>query len=319
MKKILCFSALALISSPLLFAETLAAPQKVEIKSESNPALSVDIELSQAIRSDFHQFNMPGPHGKPSIVSEVTFKHVRSYPTKLTATLHWNRLYMRIGGDYASLCSGHVRDSDFVHSGRHGEYSRSISKVRGNNLFDGAFALGFDIVQNKIMTVTPLIGYQLNGERFRISDGYQTRDDKLYVKDFEVRSKTISCHQKLRHLNATHKTRWDCPLVGLRASINPFDKLTFLAEYDYLFALQYHAKEYWNLRDVHFRQTSKRSKGNGHLFEVAAAYNFANDMTFKVDFGRRLLHARKGTQNWGKFRSAKLFSSEIALSFIYKF
>ena len=278
-----------------------------------------EFEITQGYRQDKLTWSVSGKHHKPNILSELQFKDVRIYQTRIAAKFTMNDYFLRMQAGYGDIHSGHIRDSDYGKDDRRGEFSRSRSKITGSHTLDAKLSWGLNIKPVSYLRVSPLLGYMWNLDKFRFKHGTQTR---LFGEKF---------HEKIHGLHSTYKSRWDAPFIGVGAGYDPLKDLSIYGEYNFLFALRNSARGFWNLRNegrgMHFDQHSKRSKGYGHIAIGGIGYEFFENYILKVEYqyswfqakGGKI-HGHEGHHSFRQpFHKAKLTSQEVRLCLDYAF
>ncbi len=307
--------ALVLLATCPLFSES----QKAQIENSENKC-KLDVEVAQGIRRDKLRWSISGRNHKPDIISELTFKNITIYETRLITKLTCQDYFTKLNLGYGHVLDrGRVRDSDFRKSGRRGEFSRSSSKIKGSYTVDTQLYFGKDIQLASDTTLSPLFGYLWQYEKLRFKNGKQTR-----LFGFKV-------HERIEGLNSTFKSRWDGPFVGLGAKYQVTKSLFFYGEYDFLFALAYHGHGFWNLRNnghgMHFHQHSNRWRGWGQIGLLGIGYEIVKNLSIRVE-GQLLrfearggrIHAKEEHHNFHQpFHKATLNSSEGRLALDYAF
>ena len=222
-------------------------------------ALQSKVELGQGYRHDSLRFNFGGIHNKPNILSELDFKNMQVYLTTLKSSLSNGTYIGVIDLAYGDIIHGKVRDSDYFKNNRHGEFSRSYLKVRGNYTVDASAKIGRIIPMFSGITCTPSIGYGAFWQHIRFKDGHQT----------------IPRHFKIHNVNSTVKTLWSAPFADLRFSVPLSARLTLGLGYTFFYPVQYTGKGHWNLRHMHFTQKNKAGKSYANKGDVSLRWAFA--------------------------------------------
>ncbi|MDB6081437.1 MAG: hypothetical protein JWO53_709 [Chlamydiia bacterium] len=298
---LLSFAAIFL-QSGILSADTTDAPLKVEL------------EATQGYRVDKIVYNFSGPHKQPNILSELTFKDIKIYQSRLITKLILDEYFARIELGYGNICSGRVQDSDYASNNRKNEFSRSYNRISKGYTADAVIKIGKNFQVND-WTLSPLAGYSLNVQKFQIGNGTQTIgvSKNNHIKKTNHRMHGVRCKDRVQ---------WNAPLVGLRAE-RSFNKVKIDAEYDFLFCVQYDAKSYWNLRNQHFKDKSNRSKGFGHVATIGAGYEIAKNLELRTEYQFSYLQAKGGKHtshgHSSPFRKAAWTSNELRLGLNYAF
>jgi hypothetical protein len=240
MKKNL-WSFISLVSSILSFH--LCASDDVQSK----------LELGQGYRHDSLKFDMAGPHHKPNIISELDYKNLQVYLTTLKGTISNGTYIGVVDLAYGDILNGKVRDSDYFHNNKQGEFSRSISKIHGDYTVDASAKIGRIFPLFSGMTFTPSVGYGAFWQNLHMTHARQ-----------------VIPHHHHFHLNSTYKTLWSAPFVDFRFSIPLRKALSLDLGYTFFYPVNYKGKGHWNLRHLHFTQKNKTwdsygQKGDIHL------------------------------------------------------
>jgi hypothetical protein len=281
------------------------------------------VEATQGYRFDRLCFSISGPHKKPNILSELTFKNIQIYQSRLLTTVEKSGYFGTLQLGYGKILNGRVQDSDYAASHRKVEFSRSHAHVCGSYTFDGSLACGFHYAYSPAFTLSPQLGYTLDIQNFHMHKG--------------VQKKTISkrglhrIHKAIDGLQSTYRATWDGPFFGTKMTYQLTPSLTLLGESNLFFALKYHAKARWNLRrDLkgHITQESKRLKGCGAMLLAGAKYAISDRSAIDLEGLFTYLLARGGidTKRFHShkkaqvpFHRAELFSSELRLAFEWQF
>ncbi|MDR1064358.1 MAG: hypothetical protein LBL48_10610 [Azoarcus sp.] len=231
-------------------------------------------------------FNIAGPGGTPNVLSELKWE------TEM-AEFRLNGDWMAANGftvagelAYASGFSGKVRDSDYVYSGRRGEFSRSYSKPHGSTESRATLGLGWRIMPHSRIGVTPMAGYAYQEQDLRSRHGRQV------VSDFGFGVPLGPIHG----LDSHYRPRWHGPWLGLRLDAHlgkRFDLRFGLKQQWY----RYRAEADWNLRSNFEHPVSFRHHGSssGWQAEIGALWHLSaqSAITFTLDRSEQRL--RNGT------------------------
>lgn len=270
-----------------------------------------DIEASQGYRVDKLQWSTAGANNLPNISSDVTFKDIKIYQTRVKSKVSWYGYFTKIELGYGDVLSGHMSDREFLDNNRRFEFFRSRHHLSGSCTLDAVIKVGKDFTVEKVWTITPLVGYSLNIEKLRIRRGVQTVDATYYG---EIKK----THRKMHHDHSHYKGQFDAPFIGISAK-RSLQKFDFFAEYNFLFAMMYHGRGFWNFQeDFHFKQESSRHQGFGHVGTLSTSYELIPNLRAKAEYQFSLLEAKGGkqTDHFSReskipFRKARLTSSEV--------
>ena len=319
----------ASLSSHLLAEEVIAEEKHTILFDEDSccPS-SLTLQLSQGIRRDRHTHIIAGYKNKPTVMSELIYKNIQSYPTHFEALYKTPTLFSRLRTGYGLIKDGDQKDSDFGKDHRRGAWSRSKADVPKGYVFDLDFVLGHNFPAAYKTTFTPLVGYTFDIQKFHIRNGVQTLGFDYRIKGFDIAPKAVKCNKRLHGLRSYSRSRWNAPLVGLRIESSPTHPLTYHGEYNFLFALKYKEKAYWNLRRAHFDTSSSRRKGFGHKALVGTRYNFNSNLSLGLDYQFMHLMGKGGSitaceekkrERSKSFRKATNASHEVSLALLWKF
>lgn len=287
---------------------TMLVASSTKLQAED---IKFDIEASQGYRVDKLQWSVSGASGHPDVLSDITFKDIQIYQTRVKSKASWHGYFTKVELGYGDILDGRMKDREYLEDGRKFAFSRSRHHVTGSCTLDAVVKVGKDFTVEKVWTVTPLAGYSLNMEKLRIRRGVQTLDASFFGKIKRV-------HHKIDHVHSRYRAQFDAPFIGISAGRSFLQKFDFFAEYNFLFAMKYHGRGFWNFRDNHFKQESSRHKGFGHIGTLSAGYEIVPNLRTKVEYQFSLLEAKGGeqTDHFSRefktpFRKARLTSSEV--------
>ncbi|MDB6081439.1 MAG: hypothetical protein JWO53_711 [Chlamydiia bacterium] len=304
LKRTIALLSLAAISfqSGILSADTTDAPLKMEL------------EATQGYRVDKIVWSISGAHKHPNVLSELTYKNIKIYQSRLITKLTLDEYFAKMDLGYGVVCNGRAQDSDYLLDGRKAEWSRSHSQIRRGYTVDAVLKIGKNFKVDE-WTLSPLVGYSFNMQNLHSTKGIQKID---ISKNGHIRKS----NSRIRNLHSTDRMSWNAPLVGLHAE-RAFDKVKIAAEYDFLFGVKYNEHAKWNLRNQHFKQRSNRCKGFGHVATIGAGYEIAKNVELSAEYQLSYLQAKGGKQtSRGQstpFRKAALTSNEVRLGLNYAF
>lgn len=283
MKAIICCAILQ-CSSFALFSENVSANVS-DSYTNKETGNSVEIEASQGYRQDKLKWSFSGPHRRPNIISELTFKDIRISQNRITSQLKHSGYFAKMQLGYGYIWTGKMQDSDYARSHRKAEFSRSHHKISKGYELDATIALGKDIALSNGFTLSPLFGYMWEKEKFHIKGGRQTRFFGAHV----------NAKRPFRKLHSTSTSTWDAPFIGVRSNMKASDDLQFFAEYDFLFAVRYQQTGHWNLRNMNFESHSKRIKGFGQKGLIGASLALSDNCSLKAEYELSRLTAKGGS------------------------
>jgi hypothetical protein len=262
----------------------------------------------------------------PDIRSELTWSDVHSYQITIGGRALINRMvFLRGALDYGWIQSGRVRDSDYNSDDRRDEYSRSISRSNGDQLWDLSFGAGYPflLVNNRLL-IAPLLGYSHHVQNLRITDGKQV-----------ITWPSGPPLGNLDGLDSTYRTRWMGPWLGcdLRyrffggAAGDPPMELGLSLE---LHRTQYYAEANWNMRGDLDHPTSfeHEADGMGYSFTtewlIELAMQWEMTMRFhyqhwRTDSGTDRIHYASGGTGTQQLNEVEWYSKSFMLGVTYHF
>lgn len=236
------------LSSSLCASDEIAP--KIEVGQGASDEFKSKIEVGQGFRNDSLKWSFSGPHGKPDVISELDYKHLRTYLSTLKASLSNETYIGEIDLAYGEICSGTVQDSDYYKSRRKAEFSRSRSRVPGDYSIDASAKVGriFQLPQN--MTLTTSLGYGSFWQKVRMKHGRQIIPHYFH-------------NAHIKHLNCTYKARWSAPFADCLLSIPLTKTLTADLGYTFFYPVHFKGQGHWNLRHMNQTLTNDSSKSFG--------------------------------------------------------
>ncbi len=264
----------------------------------------VDFALSEAYRRERLDFTISGPHGTPDVLSELIFKHITVYATRLDGKVRKGRYFLEGFGSYGSIFSGKVVDNDYRFSHRRGKYSHSSHHITGDYTADYGLRLGY---QSRLLRFST--GYASYYQKLRFKGGH----DWAGCKDFSK-------------LNSTFCAKWFGPEWGIGYAKSLSTTVDFIIDYRLLYPLCYHAKGHWNLREKearHFDLKSRAIKSYGNIVNFSSSWNFFRTWKLIFQYEFMKFYAKDGHMHIkdGKvpLNKAHLTSHEIRCSVGYTF
>jgi hypothetical protein len=307
-------TVIALCLASILYANYTFAeePQVLQPVETANKDFKINLEFTQGYRHDKLHKGVKGNHSS----FKTKFRDIHSCETRLNSKLSWHDYFKRVRLGYGHIFWGHNRNSGRAGTHHKTEFFGTHSRVDGNHTLDAQIALGKDFNMD-CMTISPLVGYAWDYQNIHMKKNHLHR-----IFDQKVSA-------KLRHTHLRSKDHWNAPLVGIRGSFKPMDTITLYGEYDFLFALKH--KGHLSVKSHHahdnlMHQSSKRSKGFGHLATVGAGYSLLKNCALKAEYQFSRLeargghaHARTRYNDHVHSRKATLTSQEVRLAFEYDF
>jgi Protochlamydia outer membrane protein len=246
--------------------------------STSGWAITSQIGLSGGLRSDKLDWNIAGimEGTNPNILSELTWKDVRSYYLDADIVLIGEKgLYkdiypfLRVFGGYGWIFDGDNTDSDYLGDNRTLEFLGSESETNDDNVWDVGTAMGlsFQVRQRKgVFSLAPYAGYTYRAQNFRMTDGVM------------VVNEVTGELGPFPGLDSTFEARWYGPLLGGRLEYRVIDenkknRFVLWGEVDYSW-FSYKAEANWNLRTdlAHPKSFEHTASGNGYKLRGGGDY-----------------------------------------------
>ncbi len=289
------------LSSSLLYTQTT-------VYNNPETKTAIGIGITQGFRYDRVKWSVSAPRHVPNVLSELTYRHIHIYNTRLVTTITKDAFFGDLRLGYGRVFDGTVQDSDYLKSNRKGEFSRSYSDIDGDYVGTISLRVGKEYKASSKTTFIPLIGYMWEQEKLRSTHGRQTQIGKKKV------------HKRIRKLNSTSKNRWDAPFIGAKLAYDMCPTIRLTGEYNFIFPIQYHGYGHWNLRHLHFHERSERSRGIGNLLIAGASWQVSEAWRFTSEYEFSYLKASGGTDTSKvrhhhtirqPFHQAKRTSSEI--------
>ncbi len=274
------------------------------------------MELSQGYKRDKLDFTVSGPHGKPNILSELIFKDIHIYATRLCAEVARKGYFVKGIAAYGKIVRGRAIDNDYLFDNRKGQFSHSTHDITGEYTSDYALRVGKNIPCAQNVILSPYVGYSAHIQKLRFRHG------KGWV--MHPLSKRGRQSHEVHGLNSTYKSNWYAPELGLAAKKPVTSAVDVLLSYTLLFPLKYDAHGYWNLRDKkarHFDLHNSSSRSFGNIFTAGVEWRFTKSWAVKGEYEYMKFYAKGGHQKVGKFRApmhrAGLTSNEIRISLCF--
>jgi hypothetical protein len=236
--------------------------------------VQTELEISQGYRRDNLTWNISGYKGHPNILSELKYKRVNTYTTRVTGSVSKNDYFVKGMFGYGAILSGRNSDTDYLRDNRRDKFSQSVSSNTGDFTIDSAIQLGKHFHPASGLTLSPSIGYSIYTQKFRDKHG---REKFIKYPAFSEKN------SKLRGLNSTYHAKWYSPRASLRAEQTITPQLSLFGEYSFLYPVKYRAKGYWNLRKLHFRQYARSQRSFGNIGLLGAQYQLSKNWSLKAE------------------------------------
>ncbi len=274
--------------------------------SQVDLAKSDQIQLKLMIDHRNEKLNWTVRGNTIDILSELEWRSIRSKSLRIHGlfSIHPNVSLLGYIG-VADIGAGTTQDSDFCFSNRQGEWSRSLSKARGDQ-FDVGFGLRLKLLNRTNFKLNASIGLSHHEQNYQVTNGRQVLsvDPASIPGCTEVAGFLPAPIGPIFGLNTTYDATWRGPWVGLDAK-RSFGEWRFIADLNFHFASEYEGNAFWNLRPLWFTQTANGSGVELHLFSgiqvkknVLAGVNLAY-YRFETQRGDELLIAPGGCDNLG--------------------
>ena len=197
-------------------------------------------------------WSIPNGNQAPDILSELTWDDLEIWNNQLEIDFarpaSW-RIHM--AASYGSIFDGHNQDSDYLYSGRQGEFSRSYAEVGGYTASASAL-IGYQFLfQGDRLTLTPSIGYRFDRQQMEDSDGYQAVD--WISGDLGP----------FPGLDSTYRADWHTGVLDLDSTFALTDKLSLLAGASFGLGT-YRGEAVWNLREDFEQNPSFRHSADSY-------------------------------------------------------
>lgn len=254
----------------------------------------------------------------PDILSELQWNDISSYYGKVELLGEEGRYRLKI--NYLKSMdskSGANQDSDYYFSGRTGEFSRSNNKIEGSYFEDYSISIGDNYKLGKSSDLTFWLGYEVNNQFLKITDGYQTIDT---ITNFTG---------SFSGLDSSYNTQWK----GFFAKLDygyKFSKFNINANIEYHY-MEYLAEANWNLIDdfehpVSFRHSAEDADGIGYGLDISYILNNTtklfvnyNKKEYKVKNGTNRQYFSDGTIGGSPLNEVRWDSEQISLGIVFKF
>lgn len=280
--------------------------------------VKTDVELSQGYRREKLDFSVAGPQHHPNVLSELKFKDVDVYVTRLAVTLSKNDYFLKGIASYGIVYDGTTTDKDYLLDNRKGQFLHSKHDITGDYTADFIVRLGKHFTFDNSFVVSPHIGYGTYLQKLRFKHGY---DQWVHPATGKHGPK-----HKMHNLNSTYRATWYSPQVGIDLKKKICKNVVIFAQYSFLYPLKYDAKGHWNLRtdgSGHFDLSNKALKSFGHDASIGAEWEFTENWSIKAEYELMKFYTKDGHVHIHKYHQpmnkAHLSSSEVRLTVGYAF
>ena len=268
------------------------------------------IGLSQGYRREKQDFSISGIKGSPNIVSELTFKDIDVYVTRLWASVMKDGYYLKGSGAYGKILDGRTIDNDYARDDRKGHFSHSVHDITGDYTADFRLQLG-----RSFEVIGVHVGYSAYLQRMRFKHG------KVWTTTMFNGGK--GKYRPVHGLNSTLKTNWHGPELGLELKQPVAACVDIIAHYSFLFPLRYEANGHWNLRKKHHRHFdmhNRSTKSFGNIFGICLSWCLSPAWSLQAAYEYLRFSSRGGHEKVGNVRvpmkKAHLTSQEVRLSLV---
>lgn len=221
-----------------------------------------EFDLAAGYRRDSLKWSIAGPKGVPDVLSELTWKDIKSTQVMASAKMiTCDNIYLSISGDYGKIYHGVNHDSDFLGNDRTLEFSKTEAKADRGYVADASAGIGyfFGFVGGRVILI-PTVGYSINEQHFKQRDLFVELD---LISGFSG---------PLSGLNSSYKTRWYGPWGGLEFAFRMTRQLTLFGSGEYHIA-RFRARGDWNLRTDFIRDFKQHGDAYGQIYTLGISYS----------------------------------------------
>lgn len=251
---------------------------------------TMDVSLGQ--RTDNLNWNIAGniQGTTPNVLSELKWTDLKIFELKLHNRHELDdNSFIDASLGYGWITSGKNQDSDYTSDNRQGEFSRSNNAANGDNVIDGAIAYGYYLNKEDKANTTMLVGYSVNKQNLRMTNGYQTISTSGVTPAIGAFS----------GLNSTYDARWNGPFVGISHEQAAGDKLSFNCRAEYHFNGAYYGESDWNLRtDLGNPSTIDTANATGKVLSLGAVYRLDDSSKLQAGFSYSQFKASDGIKSY---------------------
>lgn len=315
------------IGRSLVVAALLLGLGQEELLAETLEEASMAVETG--FRRDQVDWNIAGNvfGTNPNVLSELVWKDLDIFQVGVKGRVELGNRYhaQRLRGVfkgamvYGTIIDGSNRDSDYDGDYRTLEYSRSENSGDGGEVFDLSAGAGVKIISARgTFSVAPLLGYALNLQNLRITDGFQTVDTTS-TPDFGP----------IDGLNSRYEMIWYGPWLGVEADFSPHAQFKLITGFEYHLA-QYKADANWNLRNdlAHPLSFRHEADAQGIVVNLGARWDFDARWSmnlgwvyqkWETDPGRDTIYFSNGTTKQTRLNEVTWESQVLNLGLLYRF
>jgi hypothetical protein len=264
--------------------------------------------------------------------SKLSWKNLEIFETKIGGDISLKKIKkgnLFLSGSIANglTFGGKNQDSDYIGSNKV-EFSRSNNDASSGSAQDYSLSIHYKypleklhLIENKTdsYSITPSIGYSINKQNLRMTNGIQTID---MFNPSNVGS-------SISGLNSSYDANWKGYFLGLS-----FDAKVGL-KHNFDITGQYHISNYsaqadWNLRNdfSHPKSFEHKAKGNGKILNIKYGYKPGSRVTytaslaykkFTTDPGTSTTHFSNGSSSAVSLDKVNWNSKSLALGAKYDF
>lgn len=242
------------------------------------------ITLATGFRVDNLDWSIADSDGSPNVLSELTWRDMRSPFVSINAQWERSRVRLRMQGTFANIQSGDNIDSDYNGDDRTQEFSRSENDA-GGDAAGASAAIGYrfqfdDPSIRRPYFLTPWLGYGAQWQWLKITNGFQT----------------IPASGSFTGLDSSYDAQWDGYTVGLGFDGAPRQDTNVHLEVMYYPSLNYYAEANWNLQSQfeHPLSFSHTAEGEGVHFTASVSHQWTDKIAVYLDFQRHVFRTEKG-------------------------
>ena len=192
----------------------------------------------------------------PNIISELTWKQVKSHQISIGVNLNEDDYFLQIFGEYGNIYDGKNQDSDYNSDDRMNEFSRSVNSSGKGYLLDAEILYGQDYFYLGKIKISPMIGYGFHRQHLKIYDGAM-----------------VIGSADLTGLDSLYEANWKGPIFGIGVN---YKKNKSIFAFDYSFQdIDFNGYTDWNLRSDLKHPKSMTQKGSGSGTKISASYERA--------------------------------------------
>jgi hypothetical protein len=304
---------LSLVASSLLASDTLREPKEAVAKYKLSYDVGMRFDEFVWNKGKTNYTHTDGNTYRPDILSELTWSEMQSIYHRFNLRGDEGPYVIKAYYGFSTSSDGDNQDSDYLYSGRNGEFSRSNNSAEDSYFRDYSIAVGQKYNFNDKYRFVFLMGYSNHLQELTIKEGTQT----------------IPATGSIAGLDSKYEATWRGPFVGL--DFESYDNGTFSFSVGGKFQyLDMEAEGTWNLRNDLMQPTSFRQDGDGYGISanVTAKYKYNNNLyfTLKYDKSRYTLEDGQDTMYFANGSVGKAILNEatsdtdyISVGIEYKF